>query len=420
MDNKSIFNLIVCLVGVAILLIHIVDLAIKKYKRKDEVALLIFLSFTAFHFALYSLFTFLKVHYTSDTLIMSFYTIFYIFNNVQLLLFFFYTCAYVSINKKEKKIFTIINVVVFSVFVILDIVNIFNHMFFYSQDGIYTRNKFMIIAQSYQFVAFITVFLLTIFNKKLTIFEKISFALYCLLPLISIILQNIFAGYAIAYLALIIAIEILFLFVNVKKNELLALEAKKNKEIEVKLMMSQIQPHFVYNTLSSISTLIQIDQNKAQKALDEFTDYLRSNFSALTQTNLIPFEDELKHIQAYLYLEKMRFNERLNVHYDIKTNNFSVPPLSVQPIVENAVKHGIVQKIEGGNIYIKTYEDGKAYYALVEDDGVGFKQEEIDFKSNKHIGLANVYYRVKNMADGEMKIESNINEGTKVTIIFFK
>ena len=185
-------------------------------------------------------------------------------------------------------------------------------------------------------------------------------------------------------------------------------------------MVSQIQPHFVYNTLSSISTLIAIDPNKAQKALDEFSDYLRMNFSTLTETKLVDFEDELKHIKTYVELEKMRFGNRLHVIYDIKTTDFKVPPLSIQPLVENAIKHGILKRVEGGAVALKTYENNDAFVVEVIDDGVGFDIGSIDFKNNKHIGLNNVKHRVTTMCKGRIRFESEIGKGTKVVVQFYK
>ena len=200
----------------------------------------------------------------------------------------------------------------------------------------------------------------------------------------------------------------------------LANEAKKSQEAEIKLMMSQIQPHFIYNTLASISTLIKIDPDKAQKALDNFTEYLRANLSSLSQTSLIPFENELRHIETYLALEKMRFDERLNVIYDIKTIDFMVPPLSVQPLVENSVKHGILKKIEGGTITIKTYENEEAYFVEISDNGVGFAVKNAKNIDNNHIGIDNVRYRLSSMVKGDLKIESEIDKGTKVIAKFYK
>ena len=420
MNPKSVFNATVCLLGVLILLIHVVNIVLKKGKRKDEKALFAFFVFTMVHFATYFTFVLIKENYVSKPLIITFYTIFYIMNNVELLLFYFYFSNYAVIPTKTKRVADIINIVLFSLFVISDIINIFTHMYFSAEGGIYQREKFMIISQGYQFLMLGIIFILVIINKSLNVREKIAFSMYCVLPLVSIILQNRFAGFAIAYATLLMAIEILFLFLNVEKNIKIREEEKQLKDAEVKIMVSQIQPHFVYNTLSSISTLIDIDPEKAQKALDEFTDYLRMNFSTLTATKQVSFEDELKHIKTYVDLEKMRFNDRLNVIYDIKATNFTVPPLSIQPLVENAIKHGILKKIEGGTVILKTYEDEKAFIVEVIDDGIGFDMKTLDPKDNKHIGLSNVKHRVTTMANGDIYFESEPNKGTKVVVKFYK
>lgn len=420
MDGNVIFNITICIVGIAILLVHIMDSIFKNNKRKDEFRLLNFLMFTAIHFISYLSFSLIKIHYTSDNFIITSYTIFYIFNNIEVLFFTLYMLSYVSFEDKEKKVISIINYSVFGVFVILDIINIFTHMFFTSIDGVYTRSDLMILSQGYQFILLDLVFIVTLLNKKLVLREKVAFALYCLLPGIAIILQNAFKGYAIAYASIIIALEILFFFLNVKRNLLLEEEERKNQEAQIKIMVSQIQPHFVYNSLSSISTLIPLDPQKAQETLDAFTEYLRRNLSSLTETKLISFEDELKHIETYISLEKVRFNDRINVIYDIKVKDFYLPPLTIQPIVENAVKHGILKKLEGGTLTLKTYETAEAYVVEVKDDGVGFNKDEINFKDNKHIGLINIKQRLKSMVKGDMIIESAPSKGTKVTIYLYK
>ena len=420
MDPKSVFNATVCLLGVLILSIHIVNLFLKKGRRKDENALLNFFIFTMLHFATYFTFVLIKESYTSNAYIIAFYTFFYIMNNVEVFLFYRYMSTYSSIPKKTKRVADIINISVFAIFIISDIINIFTHMYFAASDGVYVRSSLMFISQGYQFVMLAVSFILIIINKSLNVREKVAFSLYCALPLVSIIVQNNMPGYAIAYATLLIAVEILFLFLNVEKNIKMREEEKKLKDANVKIMVSQIQPHFIYNTLSSISTLIPLDPDKAQKALDEFTDYLRMNFSTLTETRLVSFEDELRHIKTYVDLEKMRFNERVNVIYDIRVSNFNVPPLSVQPLVENAIKHGILKRIEGGTVTLKTYEDDKTFIIEVIDDGIGFDMNEVDFKSNKHIGLSNVSHRITTMTNGKLTFESAPNKGTKVMVYLYK
>ena len=422
---KSVFNGTVCLLGALILLIHIFNIVLKKNRRKDETTLLIFITFTMVHFLTYLAFVIINHHLVSidqpsDTLIMTFYTIFYIMNNVEVFLFYQYLSSYINHPSKPKQIANVVNIVLFSIIVVTDIINIFTRMYFTSIGGEYKRETFMIISQIYQFVILAVAFFIVLFEKSLNRREKVGFSIYLLLPAVSIIFQNLFAGYAIAYVSLLLAVEMLFLFLNVEKNIRIEEDEKKLKDAEVKIMMSQIQPHFVYNTLSSISTLITIDPHQAQSALDEFTDYIRMNFSTLTQTKLVSFTDELRHIKTYVDLEKLRFNNRLNVIYDIQVLEFEVPPLSVQPIVENAIKHGILKKVEGGTVIIKSVEKDDSYVITVSDNGVGFNIDEIDFKGNKHIGLNNVRHRIHSMCNGDILFESEVNKGTTVTITFYK
>lgn len=420
MDQKAIFNATVCILGVLILLLHIVNILLKKNRRKDENSLLSFFIFTAIHFATYFTFVLIKEFYTSDSFIIAFYTVFYIMNNIEVILFYSYMSIYSNVHSKAKRIVDIVNIVLFSAFIISDIVNIFTHIYFTSVNGVYTRSSLMILSQGYQFVVLLSSFIIIVMTKSLSIREKIAFGFYCILPAVSIVIQNALPGYAIAYLALFISVEILFLFLNVEKNIRLEEDEKKLHEANIRIMMSQIQPHFIYNTLSSISTLITMNPYDAQKALDDFTDYLRANFSALTQTKLVSFRDELMHIKTYVNLEKYRFNDRLNMVYDIQVIDFPVPPLTIQPLVENAIKHGILKKIEGGKVTLRTYEDKNAYYVEIEDDGVGFDMEKIDFSSNKHIGLNNVKHRLKTMCKGDIVFSSQVGKGTKVVVTFEK
>ena len=420
MSNNVIFNVTVCIIGILIFTIHAVNIIIKKQKRKDERDLLVFLLFTVIHFSTYLAFSLVKNYYTSDTYVITFYTIFYIMNNIEVLLLLKYMLSYVDLTTKTINVIAAVNISLFVIFLVLDIVNSFTGIFFSAENGEYHRSKYMIVSQGYQIVIFATVFFVTAFNKKLVVREKVAFALYCLIPTVAIVLQNTFKGYAIAYASIIFAVEILFLFLNLQKTIALSKEEEKNKEAQIKIMLSQIQPHFIYNALSSISTLITIDPDKAQEALDQFTEYLRHNLSSLTETRLINFKDEMKHIRTYVSLEKLRFNDRINVVYDIQTEDFPVPPLCIQPIVENAIKHGILKKLEGGTLSIKTYETDSDYVVEIVDNGVGFNIDDVNFEENKHIGLNNIKYRIDTMCHGKISIDSNEGEGTKVVVTFAK
>ena len=165
METNVVFNITVCIIGIAIFLVHTVDLLLKKNKRQDEKNLLIFIVFTIIHFATYLTFTFIKISGSNDTLIISFYTTFYVMNNIESLLLFVYTLTYITVKNKTKDIIFIVNFILFAIFIILDVVNVFNHMFFYALDGVYKRTSFMFFSQGYQLVTFSLVFFITVFNK---------------------------------------------------------------------------------------------------------------------------------------------------------------------------------------------------------------------------------------------------------------
>ena len=419
MKNSYIFNATVCIIGILIFIVHIISIILKKNKRRDEICLLDFFIFTILHFSIYLAFTFIRMSYSSNGFIIAFYTSFYIMNNIELLLLFRYMKNYTELPNKIGKTLNIINLSSFTIFCILDIINIFTGIFFTAENGVYIRSNTMIISQGYQFIMFAAIFVTAVASKKLNPREKIAFALYCVLPFIAIILQNVFKGYAIAYASIIVAIEVLFVFIGVEKNFQISMQKEKIKDAQISIMLSQIQPHFIYNSLSAISTLITIDPEKAQEALDNFTEYLRRNLSSLTNVKLIPFEDELMHIETYISLEKLRFDDRINVIYDLKTTDFNVPVLSIQPIVENAIKHGILKKVEGGTLKISTYEAEDSYVIVIEDNGVGFNNDDVK-KEENHYGIDNIKYRIKNMCNGSLDIKSVINKGTIATITLKK
>lgn len=420
MASNSIFNISVCIFGILILTIHEVNIMSKPEKRQDDKILIQFFLFTIIHFVTYLTFTLIKEKYTSNAFIIAFYTIFYIFNNMEVLLLFWYARIYIKMGEDNTKLLSIVNWSLFAVFVLLDLINVFTGIFFTAKDGVYLRSKTMIISQGYQFIMFAIIVILSLTNKNLNIREKSAFCLYCFLPLVAIVLQNFVKGYAIGYASIIVAIQVLFLFLSVQRDIELAKVEEKNKDAQIKIMLSQIKPHFVYNSLSAISTLIPVDPPKAQEELDRFTAYLRANLSSLTASKSIPFEDELKHIETYVELERMRFKDRINVVYDIGVKDFSVPPLTIQPLVENAIKHGILKKLEGGTVTLKTVDSSEAYIIEITDDGVGFKMENVDFDSNVHFGMNNIRYRLKTMCNADVVIESEEGKGTKIRVVLYK
>ena len=192
---------------------------------------------------------------------------------------------------------------------------------------------------------------------------------------------------------------------------------KELYEAKVQVMVSQIRPHFMYNALSSIAMLCKLKPETAYEATIKFSDYLRGNMDSLKQTAPVPFRKELEHLEKYLYIEKLRFGKKLNIEYDIQADDFEIPLLSVQPLVENAVKHGVGMKEDGGTVTISTRKNGGAYEVIIADDGVGFDTNEVKNDGRSHIGMENTRRRLKDMCNAEVVITSTVGEGTTAKII---
>ncbi len=184
---------------------------------------------------------------------------------------------------------------------------------------------------------------------------------------------------------------------------------------------SQMEPHFLYNALGSIQEVMLTDSEYASRLLGDFTVHLRSCVRAMTHDDPIHFSQELENIRAYANIERMRFGDRLQVRYDIQTPEFSVPPLTIQPLVENAIRHGIYQRGEqGGTVTLRTWEDGTDYVIQVEDDGMGFDVEkmrgELAQGKRDSTGLQNSTFRLEKVMGADVKIQSVTGEGSTVTV----
>ena len=202
------------------------------------------------------------------------------------------------------------------------------------------------------------------------------------------------------------------------------LEVEKNvveaelKESRVAIMLSQIQPHFIYNTLGTIERMCLKDPQKANELVRNFSLYLRGNFSELDSVTPIRFAEELKHVEYYVNIEKVRFPD-MNIEYDVEATEFVLPALSVQPLVENAIKHGLMRLETGGTVVIRSYETPTHFCVEVKDDGVGF-DTSLPIDEKKHVGLRNIRGRLNAMVDGYLILESKPDAGTKAVIMIPK
>lgn len=185
-------------------------------------------------------------------------------------------------------------------------------------------------------------------------------------------------------------------------------------ESRIRIMMSQIQPHFLYNTLASIQALCAKDPPKAAHTVEIFANYLRQNLDSLGESELIPLKKELEHTRIYTEIELLMFPEIL-IDYQISDQNFMLPALTIQPLVENSIRHG-VRGIKAPSIYITTRREPEEHVIVIRDNGRGFDTTDETRMSGKHIGIRNVRERVEKMCDGRLDVVSSPGEGCTVTI----
>ena len=231
-------------------------------------------------------------------------------------------------------------------------------------------------------------------------------------------------GYLLKQLRMLVKIsdrtsEVLISDTKFKQEKISELE-NELLQSQISIMISQIGPHFIFNALTAIQELCYIDPQTASEAVGEFAHYLRGNLDSLSIKKPIPFEKELRHVEKYLSLEKKRFGDRLNIVYDIKTRDFLIPVLTLQPIVENSVKHGVTKREEGGTVSIATRETETDAVITVTDDGIGFdsrvpKRDERG-QERCHVGTENVRSRLVLMCGGSLSMQSEPGVGTTAVI----
>lgn len=217
-------------------------------------------------------------------------------------------------------------------------------------------------------------------------------------------------------LACTLALLLMFMLFYWEMEKNLVENERELMQSQVSLAISQIQPHFLYNTLSTIAELCRKDSAMAEEVTYRFALYLRGNLEHMGDSFPVEFSKELKHVQTYLWIEKIRFQEELQVVYDIQTEAFIIPALTVQPLVENAVKHGMMGSENVCTITIRTKCVERGYQVIIEDDGCGFDPEQVKNDGRKHIGIESVRSRLKFMVGGTLTVKSAIGKGTTVII----
>ena len=398
--------------------------------KKNKVGYLFaFLLLTVLLSEIAATFYYILLYRESDnyTLYYLFSSLRYIFTYASAVLLFLYFVFYFNLKLFNKGLAIFLSVFSGVIYTVLIFVNISNPIFYTFNLAEPFRGYHMIredfypLIHLFDFVVFIACLVIAVTRRKILFTERISFIELPVLLGLTLAFDITFREYSIYTMGLIAAFLFHFLYYFVRRGMQINKLQNELTNQQVNIMISQIQPHFIYNCLSAISYLCVQDGKKAQGAIEDFSNYLRGNFSNISNIRIIPFSKELEHTQAYLRLEKMRFDDRVNIIYDIKCTDFLLPSLTLQPIVENAVKHGISKKPEGGTVEISTWEDTNNIYIKVKDDGVGFDPNTpIKEEDRAHIGLKNVESRLTHMSFGKIFINSEVNVGTTVTIELLK
>lgn len=211
-------------------------------------------------------------------------------------------------------------------------------------------------------------------------------------------------------------------------QSLIAIKQAVNEQLHMESawLQAQIQPHFLFNTLNSIFALSEIDLERMQKLLEAFNQVLRQKFSFQKYDELSFIQDELEFLKAYLYIEQERFGDRLQIHWDIDDDlDFMIPSLTIQPLVENAIRHGILKKDDGGTVTIRIERFNRYYKITISDDGIGMDEAmiqkilETPHHRSSGVGLRNANLRLIRKYGVGLNIESHPEIGTTISFKVF-
>ena len=307
---------------------------------------------------------------------------------------------------------------------ILLIINLF-HPFIYSFDerNTYFRLMYGMIPGAIAFVGIvITLGVVLEYISYMNNFEKAAIIMFLVLPNVAVIIQTLRYGIAFTNIAIVFSLFLLFVSYEFNYMQYNMDKEKMLAEERIRLINQQVQPHFIFNTLSVIRHLCKKAPDEAADAINEFSGYLRSCTDFLNETECIPAERELDLVKHYIYLEQKRFGKSIEVEYNIEDEDFDIPPFAIQTSVENAIKHGLrARNKTDGRIRVSTRLVKDEHVIEIEDNGAGFDTAILDDPGFKnHVGIKNTAERLRLMCKGTIDVSSEPGKGTKVTIIIPK
>ncbi len=342
----------------------------------------------------------------------------YVFGELLVTLVLIYIVMDILLNPKMEKIIfkiLIIMVCVFTVFILVSLP--FGWIYSVSDNNLFVFGPLSWIPIVYTIAQLLLMIILVLSRCKVIGLKKVAIIFSYIMLMSVAIVMNAFFNELLIYCAFFTLSEmVIFLNVQIERGKKRRQQEQELLESRVQIMFSQIQPHFLYNSLVAIENLCVEDPSQAREAVSDFSKYLRGNLDSINNKKLIPFEQELKHVQSYMALEQRRYGEELKVRYEIEVKAFLLPALTIQPIMENAVRHGFFRKIGGCEIILRTIETETGWEIIISDNGVGFQVGKQKEDNKTHIGIENVRGRLAVMCRGTVKIDSEVGVGTTVTI----
>ena len=257
--------------------------------------------------------------------------------------------------------------------------------------------------------------MLAVHGKGIPRKQRLIFGLLILFPLLGTVAKPFYKELHLAtFLSSISLTLLVIMLVRSNTSEYRRQESLRN-QMEVDLMLGQIQPHFLFNALYVIQEICHENPEMAAGAIEDFSKYLRHNMDSISIRTPIPFREELDHVGHYVALQQLRFGETLQVEYELGCTDFNMPTLTLQPIVENAIRYGVRMAPKGrGKVLVRTIEHPDCYEIDVIDNGPGFDADHVPDDGMSHTGLKNVRERLRLVSGGELTVDNAPGEGTMV------
>lgn len=346
----------------------------------------------------------------------------YILSYILLLIHLDYLVHELSLRRKQQQIIPQIIAWTSITLVIATFLDPFHKQFFSIpvETGLYQRETFYFIHTAAFSCFFLACVGLIHTQKNISRARKFTLSWFFIIPFCTGIAQQFYPGISLTNLGSLLSVIAVFANYFWEQNKTFGAKELELQSAHSALVLSQIQPHFLFNSMTAIMDLCDSDPREAKAALQELSDYLHYKISAMSNTYVVPFSEDLEFLQNYLKLEKRRFGPRLRVEYNIQYTDFSIPLLTLQPMVENAIRHGISKRPEGGTILLSTKEQGEYCTIKLMDNGVGFDTNQLDSAATDHIGLSNVKNRIQRLCGGSLSIHSVPGIGTVVEITLRK